>query len=156
MADLFGAATLCPNSVVAWGRRKAEEFKAVAAHIAALVAHACVRHLDISFRVGGKLQWLHTASTPALTSYRVSAKRGDLPKGFRCGVIVHDHFKPYYALPDVRHALCNAHHLRELQALIEIEKESWARQMRDLLVEANGAVRSRRRARGCRRSFCAR
>ena len=141
MADLFGAARLCPASVVAWGERKAEEFEAVAARIAALVARACVRHLDeTGFRVAGKGQWLHTASTATLTSYRVSAKRGDLPKGFRCGVIVHDHFKPYYALPDVRHALCNAHHLRELKALIDIDKEQWAGQMRDLLVDANKSV----------------
>jgi transposase len=142
MADLFGAATLCPDSVVAWGKRKAEEFEAVAARIAALVAQAAVRHLDeTGFRVAGKGQWLHTASTAALTSYRVSAKRGDLPKGFRGGVIVHDHFKPYYTMPGgVRHALCNAHHLRELKALIDIDKEQWAWQMRDLLVEANGAV----------------
>ena len=76
-----------------------------------------------------------------MTSYRVSAKRGELPKGFRGGVVVHDHFRPYYALPAVRHALCNAHHLRELKALIDIDKEQWAGQMRDLLVEANGAVR---------------
>jgi transposase len=144
MADLFGAATLCPDSVVAWGKRKAVEFEALAARVAALVARACVRHLDeTGFRVAGKGQWLHTASTTALTSYRVSAKRGDLPKGFRGGVIVHDHFKPYYyAMPGgVRHALCNAHHLRELKALIDIDKEQWAGQMRDLLVEANGAVR---------------
>jgi transposase len=46
MAELFGAARLCPNSVVAWGKRKAEDFKAVAARIAALTAQACVRHLD--------------------------------------------------------------------------------------------------------------
>ena len=65
-----------------------------------------------------------------------------MPNGFRGGVIVHDHFKPYYAMPGgVRHALCNAHHLRELKALIDIDKEQWAGQMRDLLVEANGAVR---------------
>ena len=31
-------------------------------------------------------------------------------------------------------------HLRELKALIDIDKEQWAWQMRDLLVEANGAV----------------
>jgi transposase len=143
MADLFGAARLCPDSVVAWGKRKAEEFEPVAARIAALVAQAPVRHLDeTGFRVAGKGQWLHTASTAALTSYRVTAKRGDLPKGFRGGVVVHDHFKPYYAMPSLRHALCNAHHLRELKALIDIDKEQWAGQMRDLLVEANGAARA--------------
>ncbi|MGO9612229.1 MAG: IS66 family transposase [Dissulfurispiraceae bacterium] len=52
----------------------------------------------------------------------MSAKRGGLPKGLRGGVIVHDHFAPYYTLPAVRHALCNAHHLRELKALIDIDK----------------------------------
>jgi transposase len=71
----------------------------------------------------------------------MSARRGALPQGFKGGVIVHDHFKPYYALPRVAHALCNAHHLRELKALIEFEKEQWAGQMRDLLLEANKAVR---------------
>ena len=44
--------------------------------------------------------------------------------------------KPYYTLPGVRHALCNAHHLRELKALVEIEKEDWARQMQQLLRRA--------------------
>jgi transposase len=34
------------------------------------------------------------------------------------------------------HALCNAHHLRELQALVEIEKEDWARKMQRLLRRA--------------------
>ena len=83
---------LCPGSLVAWGERKAEAFAPVAARIAALVAQAPVRHLDeTGFRVAGKGQWLHTASTPALTSYRVTANRGALPKGFEGGAVVHDH-----------------------------------------------------------------
>ncbi len=36
----------------------------------------------------------------------------------------------------VLHALCNTHHLRELKALIEIEKEEWARRMQRLLRRA--------------------
>ena len=43
--------------------------------------------------------------------------------------MVHDHWKPYYTMTGVLHALCNAHHLRELKALIEIDKEEWARRM---------------------------
>jgi hypothetical protein len=48
--------------------------------------------------------------------------------------LVHDHWKPYYKLTGVLHALCNnAHHLRELKALVDIEKEDWARKMQRLL-----------------------
>jgi hypothetical protein len=34
------------------------------------------------------------------------------------------------------HALCNAHHLRELKPLVEIEKEDWARKIQRLLRQA--------------------
>jgi transposase len=142
MRDLFGAGRLCPASVVAWGEKKAEELTPVAAHIAALVVQAPVRNLDeTGFRIGGKLQWLHSASTAALTHYRVTEKRGTLSTILRGGIIVHDHFKPYFTLKGVAHALCNAHHLRELKALIEIEKELWATKMSRLLVTAARAVR---------------
>ena len=42
------------------------------------------------------------------------------------GVLVHDHWNPYYQIPGVvSHVLCDAHYLRELKALEEIEQESW-------------------------------
>jgi transposase len=143
MKDLFGAGRLCPASIVVWGEKKAEQLAPVAAQIAALVTKAPVRNLDeTGFRIGGKTRWLHTASTLALTHYRVSEKRGALCKTLQGGVIVHDHFKPYFTLNGVAHALCNAHHLRELKALIEIEKEPWATKMSRLLLTAARAVRS--------------
>jgi transposase len=142
MKDLFGAGRLCPASIVAWGEKKAEELAPVAAHIAALIAQAPVRNLDeTGFRIGSKTQWLHSASTAALTHYRVSEKRGALWKTLQGGIIVHHHFKPYFTLKEVAHALCNAHHLRELKALTDIEKEPWATKMSRLLVTAARTVR---------------
>ena len=147
MNDLFGAVRLCPDSVANWVRSKAAAVAPVAAHIAALAAAAPVRCLDeTGFRVAGKGQWLHTVATETLTHYRVSAKRGEMPEGLVGGVAVHDGFKSYSGLADVGHALCNAHHLRELKALIEIDREPWAEPMRDLLLEANRAVDEAREA----------
>jgi transposase len=162
MHDLFGAALLCPASIAAWGELKAQEWALVEAHIAARVASAAVRHLDeTGFRIGGKTRWLHTASTAALTYYRVSEQRGAMLATLRGGVIVHDHFKPYFTLPEVDHALCNAHHLRELKALIDIEKEPWARKMSRLLTRAARQVEraiaqgNTRLAAGCTRRIVA-
>ena len=97
------------------------------------MADAPVKHMDeTGFRIGGKTQWLHIASTFLLTFHRVSPKRGSLLENVS-GIVVHDHWKPYYTMSGVLHALCNAHHLRELKALVEIEKEDWARRMQRLL-----------------------
>ena len=48
---------------------------------------------ETGFRIGGKTQWLHIASTVWLTFYRVSAKRGSLLAKVT-GIVVHDHWKP--------------------------------------------------------------
>jgi transposase len=40
----------------------------------------------------------------------------------------------------VLHALCNAYHLRELTALVDIEKKDWARNMQRLLRRACNAT----------------
>jgi transposase len=88
-----------------------------------------VKHLDeTGFRVAGQTQWLHTLSTKTLTYYHVSPKRKSLLDGLT-GIVVHDHWRPYYQLEGVEHALCNQHHLRELKALIEHDKEEWATRM---------------------------
>lgn len=54
--------------------------------------------------------------------------------------MVHDHWKPYFTLDEVIHVLCNAHHLRELRTLIELDKELWAQNMYDLLKNASQLV----------------
>jgi len=146
MADLFGAARFCPMSLTHWVEAWARAFEPVRARIAALASSAPVRCLDeTGFRVMGRNHWLHTVATETLTLYRVSKKRGDLPKDLVGGVIVHDGLKGYYALAGHRHALCNAHHLRELKAVIDFDDEAWAEPMRDLLLEAHRAVQEARK-----------
>jgi len=140
MDDLFGI-SLCPATVSAMGAKRAWDLKPLADSIALQVAAASVKHLDeTGFRIGGRTQWLHVASTMGLTSYRVSPRRGSLPS-LMTGVVLHDHWKPYYTMTGVDHALCNAHHLRELKALIKIEKEPWARRMYKLLIKACRTVK---------------
>ena len=135
MADLFGVA-LVTATIASMSRSCAARFQDLVAAVRDSVAAAPVKHLDeTGFRIGGKTHWLHIASTIWLTFYRMSQKRGSLPENLT-GIIVHDHWKPYYTLQGVLHALCNAHHLRELKALIEIEKEDWARKMQQLLRRA--------------------
>jgi transposase len=132
MADLFGV-NLARSTLANISRDFAARFAGFVKSVRDHVATAPVKHMDeTGFRIGGKLQWLHIASTLWATFYRTSPKRGSLLEGVT-GIVVHDHWKPYYLLKEALHALCNAHHLRELKALIEIEKEDWARQMARLL-----------------------
>src|SRR5271165_4441402 len=135
MADLFGV-KLAAGTIAAMSRNCAGRLRGFAEALRDLVAKAPVKHMDeTGFRIGGKTQWLHVACTTLLTFYRTCAKRGEMLANV-VGVVVHDHWKPCYTMQDVSHALCNAHHLRELKALVEIEKEDWARQMQRLLRRA--------------------
>ena len=49
------------------------------------------------------------------------------------GVLCHDHWKPYYQYTNCEHALCNAHHLRELERAHEQDNQQWAKHMQELL-----------------------
>ena len=143
MADLFGV-KVAAATIARMSRTCAERLQDFAKTVRDLVAGAPVKHMDeTGFRIGGKTQWLHVASTALLTFYRVCAKRGSLLANV-VGIVVHDHWKPYYTMQGVLHALCNAHHLRELKALVEIEKEDWARKMQRLLRRACHAANSAR------------
>jgi transposase len=101
---------------------------------------------------GAALQWAHVTSTPQLTHYALHAQRGAaaletigiLPR-FR-GVSMHDGWTAYRHYHRCRHALCNAHHLRELTFLEEELHQPWAGQLKHLLREMHSAVEQARAA----------
>jgi|GWRWMinimDraft_7_1066015.scaffolds.fasta_scaffold01701_1 transposase len=104
---------------------------------AAPVAHAD----ETGMRVAGQIRWLHVMASATLTWLGSHANRGKkafdafgILTGF-VGTLVHDGWKPYRDLACV-HALCNAHHLRELIYVFEEMGQVWAKHMNGLLVEA--------------------
>ena len=144
MQDLFGA-PLCAATLANMTAKAAQLWRGFSERERELLtAGPGVQHLDeTGFRIRGKTQWLHVIGTRWLTSYRTSPRRGAMPSGLK-GCLVHDHWGPYFTLPGVVHAMCNAHHLRELQALVEIDKEVWAGQLQPLLRLAHRVVRRAR------------
>lgn len=135
MKDVFGV-DIAPSTLAVMEQRKAEDLSSLAHHIGEQVKGAAVKHLDeTGLRITGALQWLHVASTWLLTFYRIAPKRGSMLAGLQ-GIIVHDFWRPYFTLKGVLHSLCNAHHLRELKALVDIEQEPWALAMHRFLREA--------------------
>jgi transposase len=113
------------------------------------LTNALVVHADeTGINVNGKRLWLHAACNDLWTYFFPHEKRGCeamdaigvLPKFH--GVLVHDHWKPYFTYKDCQHALCNAHHLRELQWVIDNHGYAWPKKMQDLLIEANDAVKA--------------
>jgi len=144
---LFGA-RVSPATLGSMSRRAAGRLRAAAGHIETLAAvGARVKHLDeTGLRIEGRTHWLHVMSTPRLAAYRVTEKRGAVPEGVS-GIAVHDHWQCYWPMPGVEHGLCNAHHLRELQAAVDLDKEAWAGRLQHLLRRA-WRVAQRARARG--------
>jgi transposase len=145
VADLFGqpvaegtlnaAITLCATELVE-----------TESGIKQGLARAEVAHFDeTGLYVEGKRKWRHSASTKQLTHYACHDRRGStatqaigiLP-AFE-GRALHDGFSAYWSY-EGPHALCNAHHLRELIFAHEQLHRTWAGEMKTLLMEIKQAV----------------
>ena len=121
----------------------------IVANIKAALSQMPVLHLDeTGLRVMNKLHWLHVVATNQLTFYAVDEKRGKqahehigiLPK--YSGVAIHDAYASYdqWTQAGLKHGLCNAHLLRDLQAIDELTGQRWATDMKALLGQMKAAV----------------
>lgn len=104
---------------------------------------------ETGLKVNKKTEWLHVASTEKLTLYGTHEKRGiqgmealGVYDDFK-GTVIHDGWRSYERL-EATHALCNAHHLRELKGIEENYKEKWATKMFSFLQGACQAVEKHR------------
>jgi transposase len=95
---------------------------------------------ESGIRENGKLKWLHNASSEELTYQFVHSKRGyeallseESVLAEFTGIAVHDCYSSYFKFREIRHALCNAHILRELNGLVENARSKWGWQMQQLL-----------------------
>jgi transposase len=141
LGELFGL-SMSQATVQAAIEQAHELVKPTVQEIGQALTRQAVAHADESgLRVAKKLHWLHVLCTGSLVWMKRHTKRGkeafdalELLKVF-AGVLVHDGWQAYQDLP-CAHALCNAHHLRELIFLAEEGKQGWAQEMIELLRRA--------------------
>jgi transposase len=155
LRDLVGV-RLGRGTLVRWIQQASATLAPVEAEVTAALRQAPVLHCDeTGVRRGGKLAWVHVASTPTVTRYAVHAKRGSAATDAMgilpdyTGVSVHDGWKPYQRYATCRHALCNIHHLRELTFVEEQYHQTWAKELKALLLEMKAAT-AQARAEGLR------
>jgi transposase len=152
--DLFGC-PVSPATVERAGRVFAGKLVRTEQRIKAAIRDAQVVGADeTGLRVGGTNGWIHVARTNALTHYAYDSRRGRdamqdvgiLPQF--TGTLVRDGYLSYTRFGQCRHALCNAHLLRELVFVGESapEQEVWTRPLAKLLLEIKEAAAEARDA----------
>lgn len=106
-----------------------------------IVGNNVVHADETGLRTAGKLHWLHTATTLLYTYLFVHEKRGagaiQSNKSILMdyiGWLVHDCWSSYFNLKNLKHAICGAHILRELQGLMDGGETRWAKVFKSFLL----------------------
>jgi transposase len=142
--DTYGV-KISAGTLVAMVRRGGQRVQPAVEEIKRQLQKAAVANLDeTGCHVGGKLKWVHGAATERLTLLGVDDHRGvDGIKSLgvleeMTGVVIHDAWPAYWndGFEKVSgHGLCNAHHLRELLAVTDLDGQRWSERMTNLLLE---------------------
>ncbi|HEX5116301.1 MAG TPA: IS66 family transposase [Pseudonocardiaceae bacterium] len=151
LAELFGT-PVSTGTVSAITRRAAAGLGGFREWVRERITASEVVHFDeTGLRVAGQLRWVHSASTGKYALIWVHDKRGRVAMDAAgvlpafTGIAVHDAWAPYDCYPAATHALCNAHLLRELVAVVEQASSDergwcWAEQVRTALLELKTLV----------------
>lgn len=141
MRDAYGI-PVSTGTIVAMVKQGAAMLEDFLASVREQLGEAPVAHADeTGLRVEASLHWVQSVSTRFLTLYYVHKQRGTKAMDAMgvlatlTGVLVHDGYASYRTYTAVTHALCNAHHLRELDAIADVEGQSWATDMVALLAD---------------------
>jgi transposase len=145
-SDLFGL-RISEGTLVNMHHEVSEQLTQPEIDIKRYLMKSLVNNFDeTSLVVNNKTQWLHSVSNSMATLYLIHKKRGTeamddmgiLPN--YTGIAQHDHWKCYFKYTSCKHALCNAHHVRELRGIFENYQQDWANKMRLLLYIINDTV----------------
>ena len=139
LRDTYGA-PVATGTIVAMVQEGAAMLEEFLARVKELLIASDVAHADeTGLRVEAHLQWVHAVSTTDLTLYHLDTERGTeamdamgVIEHLR-GVLVHDGWASYRTYENLIHGLCNAHHLRELDAAGATDGQGWAGDMAGLL-----------------------
>lgn len=124
-------------------KRCADSLDETVGRIKEKMAVSALGHFDeTGTRVDKKLWWVHDASNSEYTYLDISPKRGTAGME-QCGVLpefkgtaMHDCWASYWNYPDIQHAVCCAHLLRELAGISENHpSQKWASGFINLLLE---------------------
>jgi len=134
MSDLFGV-TISEGTINKTIKKAYDRLEATEEAIKKAIQGSPVAHGDeTGMYIAGKRWWQHGFSTALFTYFFCHLKRGKealkddgILQRF-IGRLVHDGWMSYFDF-DCLHALCNAHHLRELVFLSEQCGQRWAETM---------------------------
>jgi len=140
-SDLFGY-PINESTISSAGERCYDKLEESENIIKSKIIGNNVVHADeTGLRTAGKLNWLHTATTLLHTYLFIHEKRGagaiqsnkSIVKDC-IGWLVHDCWGSYFNLENIKHAICGAHILRELQGLTDNGETKWAKVFKSFLL----------------------
>lgn len=145
LEDIFSQ-PISEGTLYNWNRAAYQGLENTEAEIKRQLIQSPVVHFDETGTFcQSKLNWLHVVSNSRLTYYEIHPKRGKIAMNeinilpqYK-GHAVHDFWSSY--LPYLcKHVICNAHLIRELNALSETLNQKWPSQMTELLLSIKKRV----------------